>query len=192
MLASNTEYSRPILKGKRIRTKLLCTVVPPPPPDLEIKPLLHPPDKTTRQAVEEATGDPKCQACHGTFNALGYASENYDPIGRFRAKELRFADGTGDVVSELDVDTKATATLYEGESREVADAIELGAYLAESGVVHKCMVQNYFQFVTGRAGDDKKDGCDLEDLRGKLVEGSIREMLKETVMQQSFRQRKVN
>jgi hypothetical protein len=191
-VASNAEYTRPIIKGKRVRTRLLCTPVPRPPPDLEIKPLVHPPDKNTRQAVEEATADSRCQACHGTFNYFGFASENFDPLGRLRDKELRFAEGSGEVVSELDLDTHVTATLYEGESREVADSVELSVYLAESGVVHKCMVQNYFEFVNGRVANDKTDGCDLEELRTDLTSGSIKSMLKTSVMQQSFRQRKVN
>lgn len=194
LLASNAEYTRPIIKGKNIRTQLLCMPIPPPPADLDIKPLVHPPDKTTRQAVEEATADPKCQQCHGTFNNLGFISESYDPLGRVRDKELRFADGTGDIVSELDIDTTAVAELYEGESKEITNAVELGEYLAGSGVVHACMVRNYFQFVTGRAEDDKTDGCDMENLRNELTasDGSIKAMLRASVMQLSFRQRKVN
>jgi uncharacterized protein DUF1588/uncharacterized protein DUF1592/uncharacterized protein DUF1595/uncharacterized protein DUF1585 len=193
MLATNAEYTRPVIKGKRIRTRLLCTPIPPPPPDLEIKPLTHEVDQTTRDAVSEATADPGCQACHHLQNPLGFVSENYDPLGRIRQKELRFVDMTGEIASELDIDTSAAVQLFEGDTTEVGDAIELGEYLADSGQVHTCMVRNYFEMVNGRAENDEADGCDLDGLRTKLAGegGSIKAMLRESVMQQSFRQRLV-
>jgi hypothetical protein len=57
------------------------------------------------------------------------------------------------------------------------------------------MVRNYFDFVTGRQGDDKADACDLEGLHQKLAApdgGSIKSMLRESVLEQSFRQRRAN
>jgi Protein of unknown function (DUF1588)/Protein of unknown function (DUF1592)/Protein of unknown function (DUF1585) len=194
MVASNTEYTRPIIKGKLIRTRILCTDVPPPPPGLQIKPLVHPADQTTREAVEEATADATCQACHQHLNSLGFLSENYDPLGRFRDKELRFAEGTGEVVSQLDLDLTGVAGLFEGDTRELADAVELGEHLAESGQADACFVENYFEFVTGRSADAKTDGCDLVHMRDKLTApgGSIKAMLMESVLQESFRRRKVN
>jgi len=194
MLASSAEYTRPIIKGKLIRTRLLCTTISPPPPNLMIKPLVHPPDKSTRQAVEEATASATCQACHHLMNPLGFLTENFDPLGRVRDKELRFADGTDEVVSQLAIDTTAIAGIGETDKEELENAVDLGAHLAESGEVDKCMVRNYFEFVTGRKEDNDADGCDLVHMRDKLVGsgGSIKAMLKESVMQASFRQRMVD
>jgi hypothetical protein len=192
VVASNGEYTRPVIKGKFIRTRLLCTDIPPPPPGLNIKPLVQAPDHTTRQALDAVTQDPTCWGCHKSLNYLGYLSENYDPIGRFRDKEARFTDTSGQIVSELPVDTKAAPAISDGDTKELANAVELGQYLADSGKAHTCMVRNYFEFVTGRKESDTADGCTLEDLHQKLSApgGSIKAMLKESAMQNTFRQRK--
>ena len=194
MVASNSEYTRPVIKGKRIRVRVLCTPVSPPPPGLNIKPLVHAPDKTTRQALDEVTQDPTCWGCHKNLNNLGYLSENYDPLGRFRDKETRFAELSAQVVSQLPLDTKAVAGLTSDDTKELANAVELGKYIADSGQAHTCMVRNYFEFVTGRKEDESADGCTLEELHQKLAAsgGSIKAMLKQSVMQQAFRQRKAN
>jgi hypothetical protein len=191
MVASNAEYTRPIMKGKHIRTQILCQDIPPPPADLEIEPLLHPVDETTRQATEKATGAKECQACHSSINALGFASEGYDPLGRFRPVEKRF-DDEGNVVSELPLNTAALVELYAGESAEVADAVELSDYVAESGVAHKCMVRHYFRFVNGHEEDDKTNSCELQGMLDVLSGegGAIKAMLKQSVMQRSFRLRR--
>jgi hypothetical protein len=194
MVASNSEYTRPVIKGLRIRTRILCTPVPPPPPGLNIKPLTHDPAMTTRQALDAVTQDPACWGCHKTLNTLGYLSENYDSLGRFRDKEARFQDLSATVVSQLPVDTKAAPALDPSDTKELANAVELGQYIADSGKAHTCMVKNYFEFVNGRQEDDKSDGCDLEDLHQKLAApgGTIKAMLKQSVMQKAFRQRKAN
>jgi hypothetical protein len=191
-VATNSEYSRPVIKGKRIRTQLLCTDIPPPPPDLEIEPLVHAADTTTRAATTEATADERCMSCHQHMNPLGFTSENFDAIGRLRATELRW-DETGAVVAELPVDTEATVSLQEGQASQVSDAVELAELLAGSGQVHTCMVRNYFELVTGRSGDPEADGCDLVGLQDALAGdgGTIRKMLVASVMQPSFRQRLV-
>jgi hypothetical protein len=194
MVASNSEYTRPIIKGVRIRSRLLCGMTPPPPPGLNIKPLEHTADKTTRQAVEAVTADATCSSCHKSFNALGFLTENYDPLGRFRGTETIFQDMTAKVVSQLPVDTKAAANLDVGDSKVLADGVELGAHLAESGKAHACMARNYFEFVTGRQPDDKADACNFESLQQKLSAkgGSIKSMLRESVLQTAFRQRRAN
>jgi hypothetical protein len=193
MVAANTEYTRPIVKGENMRVHVLCIPVPPPPPGLNITPLTHPANLTTRQAVEQATMDPLCMSCHGGMNPLGFLTENYDPLGRFRTKELRFADMTANVVSQLDINTDAVAVLSPSDSKDVPDGVALGAYLAQSGEAHVCMVRNYFEYVNGRQEDDTADGCDLESLHQKLWAsgGSIKNMLRDSVMLQSFRERAI-
>jgi Protein of unknown function (DUF1588)/Protein of unknown function (DUF1592)/Protein of unknown function (DUF1585) len=190
MVSSNSEHTRPIIKGVRILRRVLCTDIPPPPPTVAIKPVVYSPDKTTRQSVEEVTADPTCAGCHNTINPLGYLTENYDSIGRVRDKELHFKDQSADVVSSLPVTTKTVNAL--GDGKGIADGVELSARIAESGKAEACLVRNYFSFTNGRTIDAKADGCDLEHLREALTGsgGSIRHMLRESVMQKAFRQRR--
>jgi len=185
--------THPIIRGVKIRTRVLCEPISPPPPGLDIQPLTHPADKTTRQAVEEATGDAACQSCHLQMNPLGFLSESYDPTGRFRQSELRFADGSGEVVAELPIDTRATPAIGENDTTEIVDAVDLGQYIADSGAANVCLVASYFEFANGRPADPVTDGCDVLGLRDELTRegGSIKRVLIESVMQQSFRKRLV-
>lgn len=193
LVSSGAEYTRPIIKGEVIRKRILCETISPPPPGLDIQPLTHPADKTTRQAVDEATADAACQACHVQMNPLGYLSESYDPVGRFRQKELRFADGSGDIVAELPIETRATPAVVRDDTTEILDAVDLGRYIADTGAADVCMVASYFEYVNGRTADPITDGCDVLDLRDALAKegGSIKRVLKLSVMQSSFRQRLV-
>lgn len=190
LVASGAEYTRPVIKGKLVRTRLFCNPINPPPPNLEIKPLTHPVDQSTRQALDAATADATCQTCHSQMNPLGYLTENYDPVGRFRSKEARF-DEAGNVVAELDIDTSGIAGVSEDDTTSLATGLDLGGRVADSGQADGCMTQNYFEFMSGRAPDLTTDGCDLQDMRDRLQadDGSIQSMLKKAVLSKSFRQR---
>ena len=191
-VSSSSEYTRPVIKGKLARTRILCTDIAPPPPNLNIKPLTHPVDQTTRQALDIATADPACQSCHSQMNPIGYLTENYDPTGRIRTKELRFVDNTGTIAGSLDIDTTGDPGVG-ADHKPLANGVDLGAAIALSGVADSCMVLNYFEFVTGRVPDKTTDGCDVVHMTDRLTagDGSIKSMLRESVMQQSFRQRLV-
>lgn len=193
LVSSGAEYTRPIIKGEVIRTRVLCQGIAPPPPGLDIQPLTHPADKTTRQSVDEATADPTCQACHVQMNPLGFLSEGYDPTGRARQRELRFTDGSGDVIAELPIETRATPAITKDDTTEIVDAVDLGRYIAETGAADVCLVSSYFEFLNGRAANPTTDGCDVLDLRDELAKegGSIKAVLAKSVLQRSFRQRLV-
>jgi len=91
-LATQSGASRtsPILRGNWISEVLLGERLPRPPKDV---PRL-PDDEaatdglTVRQLVERHTTDPKCSVCHQRIDALGFALEGYDAIGRRREKDL--------------------------------------------------------------------------------------------------------
>ncbi len=192
-LAASSEYSRPIMKGKLIRTRLLCDEIPAPPPDLEIVPLVQDSASTTRQVVERTTEGQSCVACHSRMNPLGFATENFDSLGRFRATEAKFNTG-GAVTNQLAISTSIAANLYPGDTVSVGNAVELSHHIVDSGKGQQCMVKQFFRHVQRRTEDLSADACSLESLRLKLSSsgGSILEMMREVSKQASFRQRKIN
>lgn len=190
MVAANTEYTRPIMKGVEAQLHVLCGNTPPPPADLALRPVIHTPDKTTRQATEEATSGSACVGCHRSLNGLGFATEHYDSLGRFRDQESKFNDGAGAVVSTLNVDSKVTVFLPSGKSQEIANAVELGQFVAEAGDAHQCFAQNYFAFSMGRPAE-AEDACSANTLRDQLRTTPIKTVLRDSVMSALFRQRKV-
>jgi hypothetical protein len=77
-----------VQRGKWVLENLLGTPPPPPPPDI---PVLDPHGKdgklTLRQAMEMHRANATCAACHARMDPIGFALENYDGIGQWRAKD---------------------------------------------------------------------------------------------------------
>jgi hypothetical protein len=75
----------PTMRGQFIRTRLLCTVVPPPPPNLMVDVDAVPTDgdcKADRYSMWKRDG---CKGCHTLMDPIGLGLENYDRVGRYRA-----------------------------------------------------------------------------------------------------------
>ena len=78
-----------VQRGKWILDNLLGAPPPPPPPEV---PNLQPHGKdgsllTMRQQMELHRANPVCAACHSRMDPLGFALENYDGVGKWRAKD---------------------------------------------------------------------------------------------------------
>ena len=78
-----------VQRGKWVLETLLGTPPPPPPPDI---PDLKPEGKdgrqlTAREQMEQHRTNPVCASCHARMDPIGFALENYDAVGRWRAKD---------------------------------------------------------------------------------------------------------
>ena len=78
-----------VQRGKWILENLLGAPPPPPPADVpELKP--HGKDGkplTMREQMEQHRTDPVCSSCHSRMDPIGFALENYDAVGKWRAKD---------------------------------------------------------------------------------------------------------
>ena len=87
-----------VQRGKWILENLLGAPPPPPPPDVpDLKPrgqdgrLL-----SMREQMDAHRANPICASCHARMDPIGFALENYDAIGRWRAKDAGAAiDASG-------------------------------------------------------------------------------------------------
>jgi hypothetical protein len=86
-VTSYATRTSPVLRGKWILSNLLGTPPPPPPPNV---PALN--EKSAdgkalsmRQAMEAHRKNPPCASCHARMDPLGFALENFDAIGKWRA-----------------------------------------------------------------------------------------------------------
>jgi hypothetical protein len=78
-----------VQRGKWVLENLLGAPPPPPPPD--VPPL----DATTngnhslslRAALEQHRASPGCAGCHAKMDPIGFALENYNGIGQWRAQD---------------------------------------------------------------------------------------------------------
>jgi hypothetical protein len=63
--------------------------------------------KTVREIMEKHRANPSCNACHGVMDPLGFALENFDAIGAWRAKDVDAGtaiDASGKLVDGTAVD----------------------------------------------------------------------------------------
>ncbi|HEU0124160.1 MAG TPA: DUF1592 domain-containing protein [Bryobacteraceae bacterium] len=87
-VSSYPTRTSPVLRGKWILENILATPPPPPPPnvpDLEEKAANS--AKDLRAALEKHRASAGCASCHSRLDPLGFALENFDAVGKFRAVE---------------------------------------------------------------------------------------------------------
>ncbi len=107
-LTSYPTRTSPVLRGKWLLSNILGS--PPPPPPANVPNL---PDRgedgqhaSVRERLERHRKNPICAACHSQMDALGFALENFDAVGRWQT--------TGEGLSAID----ATGTSLDGSKFE--------------------------------------------------------------------------
>ena len=188
-LATGSANTRPIMKGVRLRMGLLCDSVPPPPPSAANTHVELSPTLTTRQVVEQLTqGEGSgCAGCHTKeLNPLGFATENFDALGRFRTTQRLF-DPTGMPIGEPPIDTTTAPHVVRKDDRVARDAIELTSYIAESQKVEGCFARNYFRYAFVR-NETEGDQPIIDELSAIASSGkSIAEVMKAVALRREFR-----
>jgi hypothetical protein len=84
---SNPDRTSPVKRGKWILEQILGTPPPPAPADV---PSLEAQKQLTgnlRQRLEQHRANPACASCHNRMDALGFAFEKFDAIGRGRTMD---------------------------------------------------------------------------------------------------------
>ncbi len=89
MLTAYPNRTSPVLRGAWILDRLLAS--PPPEPPLKVPTLPEnkrgQPARTLRERLEQHRASPQCAACHGAMDPLGFALENFNAVGQFRAND---------------------------------------------------------------------------------------------------------
>jgi hypothetical protein len=99
-LTSHAERTSPVVRGKWILENILGTPVPPPPPDV---PALKGNQegqrpRTMREQMAEHRANAVCASCHKTMDSIGFAMENFDAVGAWRASDAgQPIDATGEL-----------------------------------------------------------------------------------------------
>jgi hypothetical protein len=174
-VTANGIDTSPVVRGVWILENILRTPPSPPPPDVE--PL--DPDirgaKTIRDQLKKHRDVASCNDCHRKIDPLGFALENFDPIGRWRDSYDR----------RTDVD--ASGELPNGESFD--DIAGLKRIL----VKHKDQFARAFTnqlvaYATGRQVS-KSDRPDIDQLLAELNDRSwrLRDLIQLVVVSELFR-----
>jgi hypothetical protein len=103
-MTSVATRTSPVFRGKFVLTTFLNTPPPPPLPNvpaLEDSAKSASKPKTVREQLDVHRGSPACAGCHRVIDPVGFALENFDAVGQWRAKD---ADGspldTGGVLAD--------------------------------------------------------------------------------------------
>jgi hypothetical protein len=194
MLATGSPNSHPILRGRDIRERIVCEDLPAPPANAMSQAADVDESWSERTKVTAQTEQPgtSCSSCHARINPIGYTLEAYDGLGRFRTEERVYDDQTGEVLATWPLDTSATPSIVPDQDDVAADGLELSRLVVESEMPQSCFARHYFRFTFARAEDDAVDGCELEDMRVALLEGTtLKEVLRSLAMTPTFRRRKL-
>jgi hypothetical protein len=110
-MTSISNRTSPVARGKYVMEVLLGT--PPPPPLPNVPPLKEGADSgkllSVRQRMEEHRSNAVCAACHKMMDPIGFALENYDGVGVWRAKDSGLPiDASGRLFDGTTLDGPAT------------------------------------------------------------------------------------
>ncbi|HEY6529422.1 MAG TPA: DUF1588 domain-containing protein, partial [Cellvibrionaceae bacterium] len=147
------DETSPIRRAVRIRERLLCQPIDPPPPGISVsreaaekalKERWESGQMTNRERYSALTAAPYCQTCHEKrINPLGFGLEDYDTIGRYRSTDL----------NHLAIDSSGIwygiTKLDGGDVQSFNGARDLSRKLAASDSVQACLVANSFRFAVG-------------------------------------------
>ncbi len=86
-VTSNPTRTSPVKRGKWVLEQMLGTPPPPPPPGVPELEDNKEAKGNLRQRMEEHRSKAACANCHKAMDAIGFAFENFDVIGRFRNKD---------------------------------------------------------------------------------------------------------
>jgi hypothetical protein len=127
------DHSNPVKRGVLVADRVLCLDLPSPPDDV---PDPKPPGDglSTRERFAEHGKNECATACHDLFDPLGFAFENYDAIGGYRAEDGgKPVDATGSFTAD-------------GIDKDFVNAVDLVGFLAKSTEVHNCMVRQWLRY----------------------------------------------
>lgn len=161
----HSNHTNPVTRGSFVVQKLLCQPIPLPTGDVSEQ--VTPPDPyaapTARERFTAHSTQPVCRGCHLNMDPVGFALENFDPVGQWRDQENGV---TIDVTGESPL-----LGTFNG-------AVELGRAVAASTEAQDCFALRWAEFGYGRI-TDARDTCSLQSVRQRFAESGydVKELL---------------
>ncbi len=136
-VSSYPNRTSPVLRGKWILENILNAPPPPPPPNVpSLDENAVGKAASLREQLEKHRANATCASCHARLDALGFAFERFDAIGRWREKDGPFAIETA-------------GTLPDG--RSFKDHAELRTLLnADVNEFTECLAAKMLTYALGR------------------------------------------
>lgn len=177
---ADAAISSPVLRGKMVRTRLLCGTISPPPANLDTKLKPAEPSQTTRQHFEaHVAQNSVCAGCHTQMDPIGFGFEHYDAFGRWRDQE-----------SGSNIDASGTINGMPEGNVSFNGLGELSTYLAKSDAVKACAVRFWAYYAYGSSSWDQ-DACTYAAIQSEAASGNtkLKDILFAVVHAANFTQR---
>jgi len=160
-LTSNPTRTSPVKRGKWILENLLGEPPPPPPPDVpELDDEQRMLTGSVRQQLEQHRANPACAVCHQQMDELGFALENFDPIGGWR-----LFDGPHQI--------NPSAELPSGEKFSGPNELALLLRRTKHLEFVRCLAEKLLTYALGR-GLEYYDKCAVDKIVEKVAEHDFR------------------
>jgi Protein of unknown function (DUF1592)/Protein of unknown function (DUF1588)/Protein of unknown function (DUF1587)/Protein of unknown function (DUF1595)/Protein of unknown function (DUF1585) len=133
-----TNRSNPVLRASFILNRLMCRKISLP-TDPAILALVQVPADTSgataRERFSKHSSQAVCRSCHQILDPIGFALENYDPIGQYRTQE----NGA----------TIDASSVMPGSDETIVGGVELARWLADNGDAQDCFASHWVEFAYG-------------------------------------------
>jgi len=173
------DQTSPVLRGKFVRSMLLCQPPPPPPADVDISLPTVEEGATARIrfAAHESAGA-SCKGCHVAMDPIWLAFEHFDAIGQYRVQ---------DNGQPLDVSGEISGTPDTTLGGAFNGPAELAAKLANSQQVRACVATQFFRFASGRT-EGTADACSLATMQRAFdaANGNVIDLIVATTQTDAF------
>lgn len=174
-ITSNPNRTSPVKRGKWVLENLLGDPPPPPPPNVGVLEINNNvlSAKGVRERLAIHRKSPACASCHVRMDPLGFALENFDPVGGFRTK-----DG-GTTVD-------ASGVLPSGEKFAGAPAL-LGILSKRKADFARCLTEKLLTYGLGRGLEsyDKATVAAIEQ-KSRANGGTLPSLIKAVVTSPAF------
>jgi hypothetical protein len=174
LLNAHTVSTSATLRGKYVRERLLCQIIPPPPPDVDATiPESDADSPTLRERVAVHLTEPTCAGCHLLMDPIGLGFENFDAIGRWRDTEN---GATIDPSGELD-------------GTSFANPWALSGVVSNHPMLGPCLARTMYTYALGHALTDGES--DVADWLGEALaadDHSVQSLMLRIIASPAFRQ----
>ena len=153
MLNANPDRTSIVKRGKWVLENLLCTAPPPPPPEVPGSLPESNEGLSNRERMELHRSNPTCFSCHAQMDPIGFALENFDPLGRYRTSD---ATGPIDNVGEFP------------DGRKFTGARELAQTVSSDKKFRLCVAEKLFTYSLGRQ-PESFDRCTINRIGMQAV-----------------------
>ena len=177
---SSSDETSPTGRGLFFQKKLLCTDIPPAPPDAgafqEAAEKLGA-DATPKERFAVHATQASCASCHKLLDPFGLGLENYDALGRFRTH----------YESGVKVDPSGSFEVSAGQTA-FKNVAELSEILANHSKVANCLTETIFQYGTARKPEGS-NRCEIDRNHYLSAKADYRwpAMILITTLSESFR-----